>query len=62
MRENTSTRKYTRIIVVVAYSMSLFLMKLNFHKQSVIFISLNKKFLKDKESPLNIALLFILSL
>ena len=33
--------KNTSIIVVVAYSMSLFLIKLNFRTQIVIFLSLN---------------------
>ena len=39
----SSTPPLTTIIVVVAYSMSLFLIKLNFRKQIFIFLSLNIK-------------------
>ena len=44
----------TNIIVVVAHSKSLFLIKLNFRSQIVLFIT--KLFLKQKESPLDVAL------
>ena len=42
---------------VVANSMSSFLLKLNFRKQTIICLSLHKKnFWKHKESPLDVAL------
>ena len=48
------------MIVVVAYSMTLFLIKLKFRKQIVIFITKHKEFLKQKESPLDVALFLVL--
>ena len=51
--------KNTRIIVVVANSMSLFLIKLNFRTQIVILL-ITKLFLKHKELPLDVALGFAL--
>ena len=57
----TKTQENTNIIVVVAYSMSVLLIKLNFRKQIVIFfITKHKQFLKHKESSLDLAIFFVL--
>ena len=57
----TKIQENTNIIVVVAYSMSVLLIKLNFRKQIVIFfITKHKEFLKHKESSLDLAIFFVL--
>ena len=52
-----NTKKY--IIVVVASSMFLFLIKLNFRTQIVIFLLRIKLLPKHKESPLGVASFFV---
>ena len=51
---STNMQEYTNTIVVLAYSMSLFLIKLNFRKQinCYFFITRHKEFRKRKESDI----------